>query len=49
MPYIDLENFSSEVDRMENKNTGIIKVNITYNIPIINVRGKGLQIVLYVV
>jgi phage baseplate assembly protein W len=49
MPYIDLENFSSEVDRMENKNTGIIKINITYNIPIINVRGKGLQIVLYVV
>lgn len=49
MPFIDLEDFSSDVDRMENKNTGIIKVNITYNIPLINVTRKGLQIVLYVI
>lgn len=49
MPYIDLENFSSEVDRQENKNTGIIKINITYNIPDLKVVAKGLQIVLYVV
>lgn len=49
MPFIDLEDFSSDVDRLENKNTGIIKVNITYNIPLINVTRKGLQIVLYVI
>lgn len=49
MPFIDLEDFSSEVDRMENKNTGIIKINITYNIPVLNVFKKGLQIVLYVI
>jgi phage baseplate assembly protein W len=49
MPFIDLEDFSSEVDRMENKNTGIIKINITYNIAALNINRKGLQIVLYVI
>ena len=49
MPFVDLEDFSSEVDRLENKNTGIIKISITYNVPLINVSRKGLQIVLYVV
>lgn len=49
MPFIDLENFSSTVDRMENKNTAIIKINITYNIPDLQVFQKGLQIVLYVI
>lgn len=49
MPFIDLEDFSSETDRMENKNTAIIKVNVTYNIPTLEVKGKGVQIVLYVI
>lgn len=49
MPFIDLENFASVVDRMENKNTAVIKINITYNIPVLNVSNKGLQIVLYVI
>ena len=49
MPFIDLENFSSVVDRMENKNTAIIKINITYNIPALKDYKKGLQITLYVI
>lgn len=49
MPFIDLENFSSTVDRLENKNTGVIRINITYNIPELGVTNKGLQIVLYVI
>lgn len=49
MPFIDLEDFSSTVDRLENKNTAVIKINITYNIPALNVAKKGLQIVLYVI
>lgn len=49
MPFIDLEDFSSIVDRNENKNTAIIKINITYNIPLLNVKKKGLQIVLYAI
>lgn len=49
MPFIDLEDFSSVVDRNENRHTGIIRISITYNIPALNVLGKGLQIVLYVI
>jgi phage baseplate assembly protein W len=49
MPFIDLESFSSTINRTDNKNTGIIEVNITYNIPALNVVGKGLQITLYVI
>lgn len=49
MPFIDLEDFTSIVDRNENNNTGIIKINITYNIPALKAYKKGLQIVLYVI
>ena len=49
MPFIDLEDFYSEIDRMDNKNTGIIKITVTYNIPLLEVTKKGLQIVLYVI
>ena len=49
MPFIDLENFDSLIDRNENKNTAVIKINITYNIAALSVYGKGLQIVLYVI
>lgn len=49
MPFIDLEDFSSIVDRNENINTAIIRINITYNIPALNVARKGLQISLYVI
>lgn len=49
MPFIDLESFSSQVDRTESNNTAKINVNITYNIPALNVSGRGLQITLYVV
>lgn len=49
MPFIDLENFESAIDRKENKNTAILTVSITYNIPALEVIAKGLQIVLYVI
>lgn len=48
MPYVDLEDFLSEVDRTENKNTGVIRITITYNIPALNVKQKKLQVSLYV-
>lgn len=48
MPFIDLEDFSSVINRDGNKNTAIIDINITYNIPALNVFRKGLQINLYV-
>lgn len=49
MPFIDLEDFTSSVDRNENVNTAIIRVSITYNIPALSVFKKGLQISLYVI
>lgn len=49
MPYIELDNFSSVVDRNENYNTGIIKVNVTYAIPSLSIVNQGVQIVLYVI
>jgi phage baseplate assembly protein W len=48
MPFIDLVDFASETDRLENLSTGIIRVTISYNIPALNVSNKKLQIVLYV-
>lgn len=49
MPYVDLEDFSSVVDHHDNKNTAIIRVTITYNVPALGVKGKKLQIVLYAI
>jgi len=48
MSYIDLVDFSSEIDRVENRNIGIIKITISYNILALQVSNKKLQIVLYV-
>ena len=49
MPYIDLEDFSSNVNRVENKNTAVLDITITYNIPTLNVKLKKLQVTLYVI
>lgn len=49
MPYIDLEDFASNVNRVENKNTAVLTITITYNIPTLNVKGAKLQVTLYVI
>jgi phage baseplate assembly protein W len=49
MPFVSLETFESSIDRVSNKNTGIIKITITYNIPALNVFQKTLEVVLYVI
>lgn len=49
MPFIDLEDFSSSIDRNDNRNTAIIRLTVTYNIPALNVFKKAVQIVLYVI
>lgn len=48
MPFVDLVDFISEVDRTQNKSTAIIKITITYNIPATGAEGKKLQVTLYV-
>jgi phage baseplate assembly protein W len=47
MPYIDLIDFISEVDRLENRNTAIIRITITYAIQQLGVINNKIQIVLY--
>ena len=49
MPYIDLIDFVSTYNRLDNKSTGIINVEIGYNIPSLNITGKKIQVVLYVI
>ena len=49
MPFIDLEDFSSTVDRENNTNTGIVNITVTYNIPALNVNKKAVQVTLYVI
>lgn len=49
MPFVSLEDFISEVDRTENKNTGVIKITITYTVPALKTGKKALQVVLYVI
>lgn len=49
MPFINLEDFLSEYDRNENKNTAIAKVTITYSIPALNVDKRALEITLYAI
>lgn len=49
MPFISLETFESSIDRINNKNTAIIKLTITYNIPALNVFKKTMEVTLYAI
>ena len=49
LPFITLNTFESVIDRTENKNTGVIKINITYSMPAVEQNNRSLQIVLYVI
>jgi len=47
MPFVSLEDFSSNVDRTENKNTAVVKITVTYTIPALNTGKRALQVSLY--
>lgn len=49
MPFVILKDFVSEIDNERNKNTGIVKISITYSVPQLGVENKALQISLYVI
>ncbi len=49
MPFISLETFESTIDRINNKNTAIIRLTVTYNVPSLNVFKKALQVTLYAI
>jgi phage baseplate assembly protein W len=47
MPFVSLEDFVSEVDRTENKNTAVVKLTVTYTIPALQTGKRALQVTLY--
>ena len=49
MPFVSLEDFLSEVDRAQNKNTGIFKITVTYTVPALKTGKRALQVTLYVI
>ena len=49
MPYIELVDFSSVVNRQQNQQTGVIEITIGYNIPSLDISNKKIQVVLYVI
>lgn len=49
MPFVSLEDFLSEIDRTENKNTGVIRITVTYTVPILKTGKRALQVTLYVI
>lgn len=49
MPYIDLQEFLSEVDRQNNQHTAVIRLTITFNIPSLNITGRKLEVLLYAI
>jgi phage baseplate assembly protein W len=48
MPYVNLIDFISEVDRTQNNSTGVIKVTITYSVQALKIENKKIQIFLYI-
>jgi len=48
MPFVSLNDFVSQVDNQSNKNTGIIRIKVTYNISQLDIENKALQVSLYV-
>ena len=46
MPYVELENFSSTIDRM-NKSEFVVRVKVTYNVPALEIQNKSVLISLY--
>lgn len=49
MPFIELQDFSSSINRTDNKNTAIINIDVTYTIPLLQTSKRGIQIVLYAI
>lgn len=49
MPFVTLEDFVSSIDHLDNKNTGIIHLTITYTIPTLKSGKRALEVTLYVI
>lgn len=47
MPYIELDSFLSEINRNDNRNTAVINLTVTYNVPALNLKDRKIQLTLY--
>lgn len=48
MPFVELEDYSSTVDRTDIRNTTAIVLTITYNVPSLGIKRRALQVTLHV-
>ena len=49
MPYVQPQTFESVVEHTENQHTAVIRIRISYDIPLLNVTGKVLEVTLYAI
>lgn len=47
MPYVEPQTFESVFDHEKNKSTGIVRVKISYNVPLLNITDKAIEVVLW--
>lgn len=49
MPYVQPDQYESFVDNESNEHTAVIRLRISYNIPLLNIVGKVLEVSFYVI
>ena len=49
MPYVSLDSYESSVERRPNLATGIVRLAITYDVNALSVKGKKLELSLYII
>lgn len=49
MPFLDLQAFETSIDNFQNKDTGLIKIKINYGVPILGIKDKKIEVILYVI
>lgn len=49
MPYVILNDFIPLIDHENNQNTAIINFRITYDVPVLGVTNRGIEITLYAI
>ena len=49
MPYIQPQTFESVVEHADNQHVAVIRLRITYDIPLLNVTSKALEVTLYAI
>lgn len=47
MPYVEPQTFESVFDHEKNKATGIVRIKISYNVPLLNITDKAIEVVLW--